>query len=263
MGQNAYFVAEDEDFVYGEELWTTDGTAGGAHMVKDIYSGSDSSSISEITAVDGILYLNATDETENGYNTDLWRSDGTEEGTFMLVNLNPYFEEGSYPENLTKVGKMLFFSAWTNEYGMELYSLSTAVELSTDSSLSALTVSECSLSPVFDTAETSYTCTVPQSVWSVNVVATTTFVNATLTVDGRTITSGSPLRVNLMPGVNEIPVIVTAENGIATTTYTIFITRSAQMEHHFTYMIPHWILGVAMYWKNPIYLRLIRIIILL
>ncbi len=225
MGQNAYFIAADGDWAYGEELWTTDGTAGGAHMVKDIYSGSDASSISEITAVNGMLYFNATDETENGYNTEPWKSDGTEEGTVMLANLNTALEEGSYPENFTKVGDMLFFEAWTNEYGTELYSLSTAVELSTDSSLSALTVSDCSLSPTFDAAETSYTCTVSQSIGSVNVTGTTAFVGATLTVDGLTATSGSSKRVNLMSGANEIPVTVTAEDGTTTTTYTISITK--------------------------------------
>ncbi|MGX9728586.1 MAG: ELWxxDGT repeat protein [Candidatus Electronema sp. VV] len=73
-----YFSASDG--TNGEELWRSDGTAAGTVMVKDIYLGinswgvANSSSLSLLTNVNGLLYFRADDGT---HGPEVWRSDGT------------------------------------------------------------------------------------------------------------------------------------------------------------------------------------------
>ena len=72
------------DGANGQELWKSDGTAGGTAMVKDIRPGSGSSSPQHLTEVGGVLYFVANDGA-NGY--ELWKSDGTAGGTAMVKNI--------------------------------------------------------------------------------------------------------------------------------------------------------------------------------
>ena len=53
-------------------------------MVKDITNGSGSSFPSQLTAVGNTLYFSANDGT-NG--TELWKSDGTANGTMMVKDI--------------------------------------------------------------------------------------------------------------------------------------------------------------------------------
>ena len=59
-------------------------TCARAIMVKDINSGSSSSSPADLTAVGNTLYFVANDGT-NGY--ELWKSDGTASGTVMVKDI--------------------------------------------------------------------------------------------------------------------------------------------------------------------------------
>ena len=61
VGNTLYFTADDG--TNGEELWKSDGTASGTVMVKDINSGSGSSSSYYLTAVGNTLYFRADDGT--------------------------------------------------------------------------------------------------------------------------------------------------------------------------------------------------------
>ena len=61
----AYFVADDG--IHGNEFWRSDGTAAGTYMVKDIVPGLTSSSVFNITAVNGKIYFT---------NYSSWRSMG-------------------------------------------------------------------------------------------------------------------------------------------------------------------------------------------
>ena len=55
-----YFSASDgNDFDRNEELWKSDGTDAGTVMVKDINSGSDSSSPQQLIVVDNTLFFSA------------------------------------------------------------------------------------------------------------------------------------------------------------------------------------------------------------
>ena len=55
-------ISEANDGTNGAELWKSDGTASGTVMVKDISSGSGSSSPDHLTAVGNTLYFRATTE---------------------------------------------------------------------------------------------------------------------------------------------------------------------------------------------------------
>ena len=80
-GYKAFFAAKTAD--NGEELWVTDGTKEGTHMVKDINPGAGSSSPAHIARFnDKVVFSAVNDENDR----EPWISDGTEEGTFQLAD---------------------------------------------------------------------------------------------------------------------------------------------------------------------------------
>ena len=107
------------------------------------------------------------------------------------------------------------------------YSISvTRPDPFTDATLSALSISSGSLSPVFFPSVTSYSDSVANSVSSVTLNATTTTTSATLTVNGVTVSSGTnSSAISLGVGSSSIPVVVTAQDGTTTKTYTITVKR--------------------------------------
>ena len=87
--------------------------------------------------------------------------------------------------------------------------------LSDDATLSALTVSEGTLTPDFDPAITSYSATVANSIESIDIGAAANDANA--------VVSGAGAKT-LDVGVNSFNIVVTAENG-NTETYIVAVTR--------------------------------------
>lgn len=85
-----FFVQGNEDI--GEELWKSDGTPEGTVLVKDIrpeervngVATNFGSEPKNLIDVDGTLFFTA-DDGENG--RELWKSDGTEEGTVLVENI--------------------------------------------------------------------------------------------------------------------------------------------------------------------------------
>jgi tRNA threonylcarbamoyladenosine modification (KEOPS) complex Pcc1 subunit len=103
-----------------------------------------------------------------------------------------------------------------------------APTLSSDATLSALTISTGTLSPVFDSNTISYTADVLNGTNSVTVTPTRFESHAAITVNGNSVTSGSASgAINLNVGENTITVIVIAQDGQTTKTYTITITRAS------------------------------------
>ncbi|HWI72434.1 MAG TPA: ELWxxDGT repeat protein, partial [Baekduia sp.] len=66
----------DQDY----QLWVTDGTEAGTHMLKELFPGG--TLFQDMLVVDGVLYFTATPNHYNGP-TQLWRSDGTDAGTYQ------------------------------------------------------------------------------------------------------------------------------------------------------------------------------------
>lgn len=81
--------------------------------------------------------------------------------------------------------------------------------------LNALTASGCTLTPTYSRYTTSYAATVGANVTSVTIAATPSHNTATVTGTGT---------VALQPGVNTIPIKVTASSGLVRT-YTLTVTR--------------------------------------
>ena len=84
-----YFSAEDED--HGDELWTTDGTEEGTVLFMDIDSREGStgfkygSNPSNFLIFNEFLYFSAS----NASGKELWRTDGTIEGTVLVKDIVP------------------------------------------------------------------------------------------------------------------------------------------------------------------------------
>ncbi|WP_411345859.1 cadherin-like beta sandwich domain-containing protein [Paenibacillus sp. WLX1005] len=102
-----------------------------------------------------------------------------------------------------------------------------AITVSTDATLSNLAINQGALNPTFASGTTSYSASVDYGVTSINVTPTANQANATIKVNGTTTTSGSAQAVSLSVGSNSIPVVVTAQDGSTTKTYTINVTRAA------------------------------------
>lgn len=100
-GYKAFFAASDA--VNGEELWVTDGTKQGTHMVKDIWPGSSGSNVNYLTRFNDKVVFGA-DDGENGM--ELWISDGTAEGTYMVKNVHEF--ASSDPRGFTQVNETQF-----------------------------------------------------------------------------------------------------------------------------------------------------------
>jgi ELWxxDGT repeat protein len=81
LGNRVYFSGHDE--LHGFELWTSDGTAEGTHMVKDIYPG-PMGTVEDIyprfARLGKELYFSASDGV---HGQELWKTDGTAEGTVL------------------------------------------------------------------------------------------------------------------------------------------------------------------------------------
>jgi len=114
-----YFTAYDGNQSHGYELWQSDGTENGTFILKDIYPGdqwTDSGWPSYFTVFNDKLYFQATDE-ENG--AELWTTDGTENGTTLVVDIRPgTMGNGkgypSSPASITVFNDYMYFSA-TND----------------------------------------------------------------------------------------------------------------------------------------------------
>jgi ELWxxDGT repeat protein len=107
-----FFTANDG--VNGDELWKTDGTEEGTQLVKDISTGSVSTSFYKFASFDGKIFFTAS---ANGAQS-IWYSDGTANGTHEV--LDPDIS-GVRMIDIYAAGKYLFFPGYSSKLGLELY----------------------------------------------------------------------------------------------------------------------------------------------
>lgn len=86
-------------------------------LLIEINPGSASSSPGKMVVMDGVAYFPATDPV---HGQELWRSDGTPEGTYLVADLNPG-PDSSAIEYLVSTGSLLYFSATNGPSGSELW----------------------------------------------------------------------------------------------------------------------------------------------
>lgn len=80
----------------GNELWISNGTGAGTVMLKDIntgHSGADSSNPRQFYPFNNMVLFAATDAT---HGEEIWRTDGTAAGTFMLRDINTGTDSSTY-----------------------------------------------------------------------------------------------------------------------------------------------------------------------
>lgn len=109
----------------------------------------------------------------------------------------------------------------------ESYTVTVSRGPSDNANLSSLAVSAGTLAPAFDPATTSYQVDVPNTTSSITVTPTVAESHATVKVSGVAVPSGTasgPL--SLTVGQNTIPVLVTAQDGTHTRTYTLTVNRA-------------------------------------
>ena len=82
-------------------------------IVADINPGASNSGATGLTDVGGTLFFTANDNF-NSY--ELWKSDGTENGTEIVKDINPGVGD-SFPTFLTNVNGTLFFRAENGIHG--------------------------------------------------------------------------------------------------------------------------------------------------
>ncbi|GAG85312.1 unnamed protein product, partial [marine sediment metagenome] len=121
-GDVLFFVGHDD--VHGSELWISDGSESGTELVEDIRPGTVGSVGCGVgcfvDAIGDILYFNAGDGGIHG--NELWRSDGTSAGTFMVKDINPLASSYlMYEDDSAVMGGELFFNPDDGSHGHELW----------------------------------------------------------------------------------------------------------------------------------------------
>src|SRR5258708_23396288 len=104
----AYF---NEDVGGTEQLWVTDGTPAGTHLVQSFSTGA----IFDLTTIGSRVYFTIDDGVDG---RELWTSDGTTAGTVLVKDINPG-SGASYPSSLTNVNGTLYFQASDPTHGSE------------------------------------------------------------------------------------------------------------------------------------------------
>jgi ELWxxDGT repeat protein len=91
------------------ELWATDGTASGTHLVKDINPGPESSTPRAGVVLGATLFFWADDGT---HGAELWVTDGSAAGTHLVKDCYPGSNDSAtLPPGGVAFGGKLFFTA--------------------------------------------------------------------------------------------------------------------------------------------------------
>jgi uncharacterized repeat protein (TIGR03803 family) len=168
---------------------------------------------------------------------NMWTANNNDDSVTKISptgTMTTYIGTGAYPYAIAFDG----VNMWTADNDSNSVTKIDFIAFSTDSSLSVLTINQGTLTPVFDSATLSYTASVANDITSINITPTANDTNATITINDTPVNSGSPASIDLDVGDNTISVVVTATDEITTSTYTIVVTRVADLSfsllHEFT-----------------------------
>ncbi len=157
-------------------------------------------------------------------------------GTNSAITLSP--NNGTLPQDvslaltgLTPGATYHFRATATSPFGTTDGADLTFTTISNNADLAALALSAGALSPDFASGTTSYSATVANATAGIAITPTAFESHATITVNDGAISSGAASgTMPLNPGVNNIAVAVTAQDGITTRTYSVAITRLTRFQ---------------------------------
>lgn len=116
-GGRLFFVMDDGE--HGLELWCSDGTREGTHLVIDIALGDEDAEIFRMTPMpDGRVAFQRKNAVSG---TDIWITDGTEEGSRKLADYNRSIDV------VAVLKGMLLCEADSEQFGRELWALDLPV----------------------------------------------------------------------------------------------------------------------------------------
>lgn len=178
-----------------------------------------------LTGVSGASYGGTQDSSSNYPLVQLL---SLENGQTAFLSPNPSVPWSSTAFTSSPVSGFPYGYAMATVFTNGIPSTSVMVNIapSWNADLSNLALSAGTLTPAFSSGTTSYTASVANAMNSITVTPTTADANASVTVNSVTVTSGtstSPITLNL--GTNTINVLVTAQDGLATKTYSVVVTR--------------------------------------
>jgi ELWxxDGT repeat protein len=124
FAESVVFSAVDVE--HGRELWLTDGTSDGTRLVADAYPGfadglrAENIALTSVAmhgVMNGVMYFGGSDEAGR----ELWRSDGTHEGTWLVKDIRTDGTLSSSPGELLFDSGQLYFTANDGHHGNELW----------------------------------------------------------------------------------------------------------------------------------------------
>ncbi|MEZ6120233.1 MAG: hypothetical protein R3C28_27180 [Pirellulaceae bacterium] len=114
-----------DDGVVGNELWLTDGTAGGTTLIRDIKQSTHDARLSDLTELDGRLYFVAN---EGVGGSNVWEVAASDQPAIRLDQPEPLDLTVPLDEVVTVHGRT-YFAASTLEHGSELWALDSETDI--------------------------------------------------------------------------------------------------------------------------------------
>jgi len=115
LGEKLFFTAVDTTASF--ELWSSDGTATGTGLFKDVAPGGNQSKPYLFTVANNRLFFRADDHV---HGMELWSSDGTLTGTHLISDIVPFGDAN--PDSLTIFNNRIYFVADDPLFGRQIWS---------------------------------------------------------------------------------------------------------------------------------------------
>jgi ELWxxDGT repeat protein len=113
---NTSLIFTPFDSIYGYELWISDGSEQGTHLINDINTGTGNTEVISPLMVNNNLFF-GTDDGIHG--VELWKTDGTESGTSLVKDIHP--SGSGFSQSVGEFNGIYFFLADDSAHGRELW----------------------------------------------------------------------------------------------------------------------------------------------